>query len=86
MLALSPRGLREDKSKPGKVVDNRRLELRLATGAVQVLNAQQQAPAEFGGEALVHERGIRVAEVERSVRRGCEAQDRGHENVIDHGG
>ena len=44
-------------------------------------------PLGFGGEALVHQRRIGVAEMERPVRRGREAQDgRRREDVIDHGG
>ena len=61
--------------------------MRLATGAVQVFNAQKQAPAGLGGEPLVQERRIGVAEMERAVRRRREAQDgRGREGVIGHGG
>ena len=65
----------------------RGLELRLAARAVQVFDAQQQASARLRGDALVHERGIGVAEMERPVRRRREAQDgRGREDVIGHGG
>ena len=87
MLALAAPRRGKAKSEPREVVDDRGLELRLAPGAVQVFNAQNQAPAGLGGEALVHERRIGVAEMERAVRRWRKAQHgRGREDVIGHGG
>ncbi len=87
MLALAAPRCRKAKSEPREVVDDRGLEPRLATGAVQVFNAQNQAPAGLGGEALVHERRIGVAEMERPVRRRRKAQHgRGREDIIGHGG
>ena len=87
MLALAAPRRRKAKSKPREVVDDRGLEPRLATGAIQVFNAQNQAPAGLGGEALVHERRIGVAEMERAVRRRRKAQHgRGREDIIGHGG
>ena len=87
MLALAAPGRWKADAEPCEVVDDRSLELRLAPPAVQVFNAQHQAPAELGGEAFVHERRIGVAEMERAVRRRGKAHDgRGRENVIGHGG
>ena len=53
MLALAARRRFEAKTEPCEIVDDRGLVLRLATRAVQVFNAQQQAPLRLGGEALV---------------------------------
>jgi len=87
MLALPARRLGKAKPKPGEVVDNRRLEARLAAGAIQVLDAQKDEPAGLGGQALVHERGIGVAEMKRSVRRRREPENRRRRgNVSGHGG
>ena len=87
MLALAARRRGKAKSEPCEVVDDRGLELRLAARAVQVFNAQQQAPAGFGGDALIHQRRIGVAEMERPVRRWREAEDGGgREDFIGHGG
>lgn len=87
MLALSARRRGKAKSKPGQIISDGRLESRLATRLVQVLNAQQHASAQFVGEAFVDEGGIGVAEMERAVRRRRETQDRrGRQNVIAHGG
>ena len=87
MLALAAPRRRKAKAEPREIVDDRGLELGLATGAVQVFNAQNQAPADLGREALVHQRRIGVAEMERPVRRRREAQyGRGCEDVIGHGG
>ena len=87
MFALAAPRRRKAKSEPREVVDDRGLEPRLATGAIQVFNAQNQAPAGLGGEALVHERRIGVAEMERAVRRRRKAQHgHGREDIIGHGG
>ena len=87
MLALPARRRGKAKPEPSEVVDDGGLELRLAARAVQVFNAQHHASAGFGGDALVHERGIGVAEMERPVRRRREAEDRGSgEDFIGHGG
>ena len=87
MLALAALRRIETKAEPCKVVDDRGLVLRLATGAIQVFNAQEQAPVRLCGEPLVQERRIGVAEMERPVRRRGEPQDgRGREGFIGHGG
>lgn len=87
MLALSARRHGKAKPKPGQVVSDGGLESRPAAGLVQVLDAQQRAPAEFVGEALVDQGGVRVAEMERAVRRRRETQNRrGGRNAIAHGG
>ncbi len=87
MLALAAPRRGKAKPEPCQVVDDRGLEPRLATRAVQVFNAQNQAPARLGGNALVHERRIGVAKVQRAVRGRRKAQHgRGCGRVIDHGG
>ena len=87
MLALPARRRRKAKPEPGEVVDNGGLELRLAARPVQIFNAQQHAPVGFGGDALIDQRGIGVAEMERPVRRGRKAQDGdSREDFIGHGG
>jgi len=87
VLALPARRRGKAKSEPGEIVDDGDLETRLAARAVQIFNAQQHAPGGLGGEALVDERRIGVAEMERPVRRGREAQDRpGRGGLVKHGG
>ncbi len=86
MLALPARRGFEAHAEPGEIVEHRRLVSRLASRPVQVFNAQQQAPVRLGGKALVAERGIGMAEVQRPVGRGRESQDgRGCEGVGAHG-
>ena len=86
VFALPERRRRKAKPEPGEIVDDGGLELRLAARPVQVFDAQQHAAAQFAREALVDQRRIGVAEMERPIRRGREAQDRrGRWNVIGHG-
>jgi len=86
MLALPAMGRGKAKPEPGEVVDDRRLETGLAARAVEVLDAQKHEPAGLRREARVHERGIGVAEMERSVGRRGETEDRRDESVSGHGG
>ena len=76
MFALPTRRRVEDEAEPGKVLLDRRFVFALAAGSIQVFNAQQQAAAGRGGEALVHQRRIGVAEMQRAVGRGREAKGR----------
>ena len=63
------------------------LELRLAARPVQIFNAQQHASVDFGGDALIDERGIGVAQMKRSIWRRRKAQDGdSREDFIGHGG
>ncbi len=76
----------EAKAEPGKVACNRRFVSRLATRAIQVFNAQEQAAVQVRGDALVAKRRIGMAEVQEAVRRRGEAQDRrNREDVGAHG-
>jgi len=85
VFALPARLGFEAEAEPSEIVENGRLVSRLAARAVQVFNAQQQASAELGGDALVAKRRIGVAEVQRAVRRRREPQDRrGRKNVGAH--
>jgi hypothetical protein len=84
MFALPPRAGLEAEAEPGKIVEDGGLVLRLAAGAVQVFNAQQQAPAERDGEPVVAKRGIGVAKVQRAVRRRREPDGRGRKSVGAH--
>ena len=74
MLAL-PARRGKAKPEPREVVDNGGLELRFAARPVQIFNAQQHASVAFGGDALIDERGIGVAEMKRPVWRWRKAQD-----------
>jgi hypothetical protein len=86
MLAL-PARRGKAKPEPREVVNNRGLKLRFAARAVQIFNAQQHASVDFGSDAFIHQRGIGVAEMERSVWRRRKAQDGyGREEFIGHGG
>ena len=75
VLALPAWRRRKAKPEPGEVVDNAGDELRLAARAVQILYAQQHPSIDFGGDALIDERGIGVAEVKRPIRRRRKAQN-----------
>ena len=68
VLALTARRRRKAKPEPGEIVDNGGNELRFAARAVQILNPQQHVSVDFGGDALIDERGVGVAEMKRSVR------------------
>ena len=86
MLALPARRRGKAKPEPGKVIDNGGNELRLAARPVQIFNAQQHASVAFGGDALIDERGVGVAEMKRSIWRRREAEDGGgREDFIGHG-
>ena len=86
MLAL-PARRREAKAKPREVVNDGGLKLRFAARSVQIFNAQQQVSVDFGSDALIDERGVGVAEMERPVWRGRKAEDGdSREDFIGHGG
>jgi len=85
MLALAARR-RKPQPKPTEVIDNRRLESRLAARAVQILQAQQHAAFHLGRQALIDQRRIGVAKMERPVWRRGEAEDGStREDFIEHG-
>ena len=87
MLALPARRRGKAKPEPGEVIDNGGHELRLAARPVQIFNAQQHASVAFGGDALIDERGIGVAEMKRPVWRWRKAEYGGsREDFIGHGG
>ena len=68
VIAL-PAWRRKAKPKPGEVFDDGGFEMRLAARAIQIFDAQKHASIDFGGDALIDERGIGVTEMERPVRR-----------------
>ena len=87
VLALPARRRGKAKPEPGEVVDNGALQLRFAARSVQIFNAQQQVSVDFGSDALIDERGVGVAEMERPVWRGRKAEDGdSREDFIGHGG
>ena len=87
VLALPARRRGKAKPEPREVVDNCGLKLRFAARSVQIFNAQQQVSVDFGSDALIDERGVGVAEMERPVWRGRKAEDGdSREDFIGHGG
>ncbi len=75
MLGLATVGGLEGDAEPGQVLQHRRFQMRRAAGAVDILDAQQQASAEDGGQPLVLQSAQRMAEMEQAVGARREAQD-----------
>ena len=78
MFGLPPhRGFPCD-TEPGEVFINRGLEFRLATGGVDILDAQQEPAAGLTGQLKIQQRRISVAEMQMAVRARREAEDGRH--------
>ena len=75
MLRLAADGLCPAQSKPGEVLLDQRLEFRPAAAFVDILDAQEEAPADAPAKLEVEKGGISVAEVKLAIRRGREAEN-----------
>ena len=80
VLRLPPHRFLPAQAEPGEVVIDRLLELGAAAGRVDVLDAQQEAPAGRGRKLRVEQRRVGVAEMKAAVRARREA-----ENGLRHG-
>ena len=71
MLGLAPHRLFPRDAEPGEVLVDRRLEFRPAARRVDVLDAQQEAPAGRARHLEIDQRRKRVAEMQIAVRAGA---------------
>src|SRR5690242_15488494 len=72
------------KPQPGKVLEDARLEFGPAAAAVDILDAQEEAPAALSRAVGGEERGVRMAEMEAARRAGREAgDDSGHRGSVE---
>ena len=76
VLGLAADGRREAQAEPVEVGQDAGHEFGSGTAEIDVLDAQEQAPAPSLGDAGVQERGIRVTEMQVAVRARREAQHR----------
>ena len=75
MLGLPPDRLFPCEPEPGEILVDRRLEFRPAARRVDILDAQQQAPAGRPRHVEVEERRQRMAEMQIAVRARREAEN-----------
>ena len=75
MLGLATRLSVPVEAEPEQILADRRFVLGPAAGGVDVLEAQQEAPAEAARQRMVEHRREGVAEVEEAVGAGGEAGD-----------
>ena len=68
MLALPPHRLLPCDAEPGEILEDRLLVFRPAAGLVDVLDAQQQAPARRPRHVEIQQRGQRMADMQIAVR------------------
>ena len=73
-------------SEPMQVVEDRGLELRLAAGAIDVLDAEQETAAAFACDAMAEQGGTGVAEMEKACRAGRESRNNLGSEGEGHGG
>ena len=74
MLGLPSKRRRRQHAEKGEVVHQRGLQRGRAAGRIDILQPQQQRAAGFCSHVGVDERAVGVAEVQRTVRTGSEAE------------
>ena len=83
MFGLAPGRLLPLDAQPAEVLKDRRLMFRCGALAVDILDANEHAPARLRGQPRVETRAERVAEVKPAVRRWSEAEDgRAHGRLL----
>jgi len=73
-------------AEPVEVVEDRALEFRLAARAVDVLDAEQEAAVSGAGRAMAEQRGMGMAEMEKTCRTGRESRNYAGSEGEGHGG